>query len=470
MRTCGCSMAQPSAFQFIVKIFEGCNFFCPGCYGDWGTTVGKLAMSRDTMDLVAQRIGDHAQRYPDWPIQVLLHGGEPLLGGVEPVKYFVGQLVDKIGADRLYPSIQTNGLLLQNEHAVEELATIRPKLRIGISLDGLEESHNRFRKLRNGRGTYDLVIRGINRLRRIAPELYSGCLCVIDVTADPVETLMTMIMHAHNPEWPGGVEHPRIDFLLPHATHDLLPPGYAPGRYGRWLIDAAEWLFTMAPVQPWKMTQWGKVEVLTARATGLPLTSQEMPRVRMFDQFIRVCHGACSSSSMLLGGPVKEPLVIGHQGDWELYDAAQILGKDYVKMFWPGKPVSELNLNTGDRLTVYNTPAHVASIAAMKWNGDHGVGERWADSLPGLCDTCMNCQYLRECAGGLFVWRHSATDRPSEGLTKGFENPHLYCEDYKMLVDFFRKIHDPLGINTPPAVSWCGRNLPTPGEGQHAKA
>jgi len=97
-------------------------------------------------------------------LSVIWHAGEPL---VMPVRFYR----DAFGMiDRLKPnglqithSFQTNGTLLDDEWC-EFLRGER--VNFGVSIDGPQRFHDRNRRTRSGRGTFDKTIAGIRLLRR----------------------------------------------------------------------------------------------------------------------------------------------------------------------------------------------------------------------------------------------------------------------------------------------------------------
>jgi uncharacterized protein len=91
------------------------------------------------------------------------HGGEPLLAGLD----FFNEVIrlQKLvipGNRKIRNSIQTNGTLITKEWAVFFKEN---NFRVGVSLDGDEKSHDRFRVTHAGQGTFDKTLRGIKILR-----------------------------------------------------------------------------------------------------------------------------------------------------------------------------------------------------------------------------------------------------------------------------------------------------------------
>jgi uncharacterized protein len=94
------------------------------------------------------------------------HGGEPLLAGMD----FYENVVNFIEKYRKYGqevtnSIQTNGTLLDDRWIT---FFQKNSFIVGVSLDGSEELHDRYRQYPDGRGTYRDVIRGIKKLEKSA--------------------------------------------------------------------------------------------------------------------------------------------------------------------------------------------------------------------------------------------------------------------------------------------------------------
>ena len=116
-------------------------------------------------------------------VEVILHGGEPLLAGAEWLADLVGSLRASVPA-QVNVAVQTNGTLLDRPM----LTTLKSLgIEVGVSLDGDAEATGRHRRYANGRNSFNAVADGLDLLR--SPEFrdcYSGILCTIDVENDPV--------------------------------------------------------------------------------------------------------------------------------------------------------------------------------------------------------------------------------------------------------------------------------------------
>ncbi|MEU9387520.1 DNA cytosine methyltransferase, partial [Streptomyces sp. NPDC048279] len=78
--------------QFIVKVHGRCNLACTYCYlyegpdRTWRTR--PAAASPAVLDRTADRIAEHARGHGLTAVSLVLHGGEPLLAGVDTLARF----------------------------------------------------------------------------------------------------------------------------------------------------------------------------------------------------------------------------------------------------------------------------------------------------------------------------------------------------------------------------------------------
>ena len=101
-----------------------------------------------------QRIAEHAEKHGLASVDVILHGGEPLLAGAEWLAGLVGMLRSSVAA-HVNVALQTNGTLLDRPM----LTTLKSLgIKIGVSLDGDAEGdgsapalRQRPQQLRRGR-------------------------------------------------------------------------------------------------------------------------------------------------------------------------------------------------------------------------------------------------------------------------------------------------------------------------------
>jgi uncharacterized protein len=220
---------RPTPFrQFILKVHSRCNLSCSYCYvyemADQAWRHMPKRMSRGVAQKAIERIAEHAEVHGLINVDIIFHGGEPLLAGAEWLADLAETLRARVPA-QVNLALQTNGTLL-DRRMLETLKSLH--VQVGVSLDGDAEATGRNRRYTNGRNSFDAVAECLCLLR--SPEFrecYSGILCTIDVRNDPVSTYEALLKF--NP--------PALDFLLPHANWSCVPPGTG---YAKFLIGVFE--------------------------------------------------------------------------------------------------------------------------------------------------------------------------------------------------------------------------------------
>jgi uncharacterized protein len=368
------------ADQFVLKVHSRCDLACDHCYVyasvDQSWRGRPLTISPDVVSQTAVRIAEHVKRHDLSRVEVVLHGGEPLLAGMVGLRRILGELAAALrGRCQLELRVHTNGVLL-----TEELCELFDEygVRVGISLDGDRPANDRHRRYRDGRSSYDQAIRAIGLLSGDRfRHLNAGLLCTIDVANDPVATYRSLL----------ALSPPHIDFLLPHANWQSIPPragdagGVAaaatPTEYADWLIAIFD--------------RW--------QADGYPV------RVRTFDSIIATLAGGESSTEALGLSPVRT-VVIETDGSYELADS--------LKVAYAGAPATGLDVF---RHSLDEVVEHPGMAARQR-------------GLDGLCATCRQCPVVTSCGGGMYAHRY----RPGSE----FDNPSVYCADLLKLIEHVR--------------------------------
>lgn len=241
--------------QFILKVHSRCNLSCSYCYvyemADQSWRQLPKRMSTEVASRTVERIAEHAEVHDLATIDVILHGGEPLLAGAEWLAWLVDSLRAGLPA-RINVSVQTNGTLLDRS-MLETLKSLG--VRVGVSLDGDAEAMARHRRYVSGRNSFGAVADALHLLE--SPEFlecYSGLLCTIDVRNDPVKTYEALL----------EFHPPAIDLLLPHANWSSPPPGTG---YAEWLISVFERWYC-APRQETRIRVFGELIQLALHQPG----------------------------------------------------------------------------------------------------------------------------------------------------------------------------------------------------------
>jgi uncharacterized protein len=333
--------------QFVVKIHSRCNLACDHCYvyetADQSWRNQPKTMSAETVHVSAETIAQYAHEQGLPSVQIVLHGGEPLLVGPDRMEQIIRQFraaIEPVASLDL--SVQTNGIRLDHKFADLFLAE---KVRVGISLDGGQAANDRHRRYRRGASSYQNVLRAVKLLAsdRYRP-IFGGLLCTVDVANDPVDVFRDL----------AELGSPRIDVLLPHATWEHPPPQARPGEtlYGDWLCAMFDHWFDAPPV------------------VG----------IRLFQELLQALLGGVSHSEAI-GLSAPQSLVIETDGSLEQTDA--------LKVAFPGAAATGFNVFDHRLGDVLSTPQAFSSLAADR-----------------LSPICQACPVVRTCGGGLYPHRY----------------------------------------------------------------
>ncbi|MCB5180387.1 FxsB family cyclophane-forming radical SAM/SPASM peptide maturase [Streptomyces antimicrobicus] len=340
--------------QFVFKMRSRCNLACTYCYvyemADRGWREQPGAMDAATVRAAAERIAEHAVAHRLDRVDVVLHGGEPLLASdeelVRPVRAVRRALRRRASAATVTASVQTNGTLITPAR-LDALAAAG--IRVGVSLDGGLERHNRERADHVGRSRFDDAVRGVRLLAR-RPGSFAGVLAVIDLDHDPVEVYTSL----------ADLGPPSLGLLLPLANWSNPPP---PGRRPASRTPYADWLVAV-------FEQWWHEPV---RRT----------RIRIFEEIIALLLGVPAATETLGAAPVTT-VVIETDGSLEQGDS--------LKSAYDGAA---------------RTGCHVASHSFDEVLQHPGFVARQL-GLRGLADACRACDLVRVCGGGHYPHRYRA--------------------------------------------------------------
>lgn len=342
---------RPTTFRhYIIKVASRCNLDCTYCYeyrhADQTWRLQPRQITSEVAYQAARRIAEHVERHQILSIHLSLHGGEPLLLG----KQVFTNLLDIFEAEispccSLTKSVQTNGTFLDKEWL--DLFVEREVL-VNVSLDGPPEVNDSHRVDHRGRGSYMQTARGLSLLTERAREIFAGIYAVIDVGADPVETV------DHLMQW----EPSAIDLLIPDA-HWSMPP-VRPSRASG--VDYGEWM--AAVFDAWFIERrWGPVLIYT------------------FDELLKLLLGG--SGRLDTFGLVPFGL-IAVAADGSLH------ALDTLKITFEG--ASSLNANVF---------THALDDVA-----DHVLIRTFQDRWSSLCSTCRACPWVQVCGGGYYPHRY----------------------------------------------------------------
>lgn len=337
----------------VVKLASRCNLNCSYCYmynkGDDSFLGQPKFMSEDTVNEFAQKLENYLIKYNKKQFIIVFHGGEPMLAGMKRMEDFVNAIQNiEVDVD-FHFGIQTNGVLI-NEEWVEFFD--RMKITVGVSIDGTKESNDTYRIYKNGKSSYEEIVRGINFLADKNPDKF-GVLTVIDIAQSPDD------VYNHYKEL--GLSN--INLLFPDDTHDddfvddLKLGKWLVGMYDLWNVD----------------------------------TDKERVHI---EQFIKL-------NGLMLGMHVNDEYYgKGKPNTFILETDGQLQANDPMRVCHNGMATTEVNVYDDEIDDLYKLP-----ISFMYYN-NHDL----------LCDKCSSCELESVCAGGYVLNRYSKKsgfDNPS---------------------------------------------------------
>jgi uncharacterized protein len=303
-------------------------------------------MPLEIVEATAPKVVALARRQEVQKLTISLHGGEPLLAGREWFRSAL-EIFRRAGGDSVSFEFvtQSNGTLF--DKAWLEFCEAQG-IRIGLSMDGPKDIHNRNRPNFSGRGSYDEVVRGLKLLQQ-HPKVFSGVLCVMDPATDGLD----IYRHFRN------LNVDRIDFLWPlDHNWDVPPPSLA-------VSGATPYADYLIPI----FDEWWRQE-------------DKKVRIRYFHQLLKNIFGARGGLDSLGGNPVTITS-IDSDGGIEPVDSLKACGSGFTDM--------GINILNDPIEAIYDQSLFQIAIAGQE----------------GLCETCRTCPMHDICGGGYLPHRYS---------------------------------------------------------------
>ncbi|MEN4760604.1 radical SAM protein [Chryseobacterium sp. C39-AII1] len=336
--------------SFVLKVASRCNLNCSYCYmynlGDKTYLKQPKFMSMDTIRIFAQKLSRYGTENSLKSFQIVFHGGEPLLYPKEFYRESIKIFRELLNNSYFDFVIQTNGVGLDEEwyDLFNEL-----NIRVGISMDGPKEYHDKYRVFHNGKGSYDDVQQaielGLNKGMH-------GVLSVVNLNITPIELYQEF----------KNLNIPSFNLLLPDGHFDKLPDdtikekvntsGYTP--YADWLIE----LFEI-----WK-------------------SDSKRPDMRFFKTLIQLIVGE-EVGDQMIGLKKNGVAVLETNGNLEVADS--------IRACYEGITRNEINIHTHEIDAVLEDPLFDIYI-----NSHQMVNEK-----------CLNCPIYEICGGGFLLNRYS---------------------------------------------------------------
>ena len=169
----------PGLETMYLIVTDSCNLGCKYCFINLNMPEGyehkvmNLDAGKEAVDMFFANLARNPPDYAKHKKTILFYGGEPLLNFdlirdlVEYIEVAYKKELKDMG-EMFQISMVTNGTLIDEEMAAFMAA--RRNFLVSVSIDGVEEVHDRCRQRASGRGSFAETIRGYQTLRRAGKE------------------------------------------------------------------------------------------------------------------------------------------------------------------------------------------------------------------------------------------------------------------------------------------------------------
>lgn len=359
-----------NSLQVILKVTERCNIACTYCYfffgGDESYADNPAFIGEQTADHFVRFVEEARQRYHLDQIRIILHGGEPLMLKKSRMRRLLERLRQASEGTLLRFTVQTNAMLVDEEwlQIFEEL-----QVYVGVSLDGPGDLNDRYRVDKKGRGTYERVMKGVEKLfaayeaGRIARP---GLLCVMNPEFPAEEVYRHFIEE---------IGFRNVDFLLPDDHHD-----------------------SMSEEQREVFTSY------VGELVSLYLQEERSGvRFRLVDKALAAFGVSPSFHSMMYRFVMQKEVTI------TVTSAGDVSPDDILRTTDPELMTTGLNVATASLTDVIEAP----ELGHLQ------------DAFYSIPTGCRDCEWASVCRGGELYHRF--------GNGRAFDNPSVYCDALKVL-------------------------------------
>ena len=337
--------------SYVLKVASRCNLNCSYCYmynlGDKSYMNQPKFMSLNTITALAERLHSYSEASGIRHIQIIFHGGEPLLLGKDYYEQCLNLFREKAPLIDFTFSIQTNGVTLDKDWY--EWLTAN-SVRVGISIDGPERFHDAYRKFHNGRGSYREVA---DAVKLGASHGLVGILSVLNIEI-PVAEYYQEMKH---------LEIKNLNLLFPDGHYDRLPDGFDKNRVGDDdHTPYADWLIEL--FKTWKQ-------------------DKTRPVIKLFENVLEILFGDEHVGNQAFGLNSNGVVVIETDGGVEVADS--------IRACYEGITRNNINVHTHQIEDIFEDP----------------LFEVYYDSHTLVAEKCMNCPVYDFCGGGFLGNRYA---------------------------------------------------------------
>ena len=361
----------PQAFNIMIKpVGSLCNLKCHYCYYLDKAEIYGGKEPRMSEQMLEHFIKEYIAANDVRDVFFNWHGGEPLLAGLDFYRKAMAFQKKYADGKHLHNTLQTNATLITREWAEFFRAN---NFLIGVSLDGPQNVHDRYRGGKGGASVFDRVIKGIMELYRAGVQ-YNVMATVNRQSEGRGLEIYQFLKSAGTRfiQFMPVLEHTKDGLIVDPQVQGarIAPWSVSPEGYGRFLCDIFDY---------WVRNDVGKVFV------------------NQFDAVLACWCGAqpgiCALAQTCGGNSIIE-----HNGD--LYPCDHFVYEGYKIG----------NVMETDLRTLMNSTKQVR----------FGLDKR--NALP---DDCIKCKWFFTCHGECPKHRFNTTDKGETGL-------NALCEGYKL--------------------------------------
>ncbi len=368
-----------------------CNLACDYCfYLEKKALFGPGEQYRMSDEVLRAFITNYITAQPTPVVEFVWQGGEPTLLGIDFFKRVIAFQRPLAGAKKIRNVLQTNGTLLTDEWC---LFLKKHDFMVGISLDGPQAIHDRYRRDRKGNGSFEKAMQGLRLLQKHQVAYNVMASVAHDTAKHPLEVYRFFKAE--------GIEFIQFAPIVERLPADALSaqPGFRfagpaalskaedQSRTTPWTVVAEEYGdFLIAIYEEWVRNDVGNVFVMNFEWALNAWIGNPSP--------------VCTHASQC-----GRSLVVEHNGD--VYACDHCVYPEY---------------RLGNILT---EPLPVLTQSAL----GSGFGISKETALPRWC---LECDALAACRGGCPKQRFKTTCYGEPGL-------HYLCEGYKRFFLHIRK-------------------------------
>lgn len=183
------SKNESNNIYFIIDVTKRCNFDCIYCFRN---LEDKSVIDNKTLEEICKYILNIVEEREMKSVTIQVWGGEPLLA-LDKIEYIYNFFHNT--NINLFIDVETNGSLITEEVA-KKLKDMN--ISVGVSLDGNESQQNKQRKLVDGKPTSDLVIKGIENLRKYYGDTIGGITVITKYNYQDIDKIIDYFVNKLN--------------------------------------------------------------------------------------------------------------------------------------------------------------------------------------------------------------------------------------------------------------------------------